>query len=157
MSNPIPRVSESALIAKSALKSFKEMISHMDKVRKLSGLELIEEVEEINPFKVLSYNHVLIDELVRRYEKAASVVRPEEEFPEPTEADLAEIDAIEKEMEAEKDRVLYWVIRFEDGRFYPQPLNDLPSLPAALRFSIHTEAEMAADAIPGSTLVEVTP
>jgi len=154
------RISESSTIAQSALKSFKEMISHMDKVRKLSGLELIERVEEINPFKVLSYNHVLIDELVRRYEKAASVVRPEEEFPEPTEADLAEVEAIEAEIEANRDKVLYYVIRFGDGLFHkPGALAKSIAVPfdAAYRFPTHEDAEAMAKILTDATAVEVTP
>jgi hypothetical protein len=151
------RISESSTIAQSALKSFKEMISHMDKVRKLSSLELIEQVEEINPFKTLSFNHVLIDELVRRYEKATSVVRPEEEFPEPTEADLKEVEAIEAEIEANRDKVLYYVIRFDDGSFFAADKGwlDTLSLSEATHYPTREEAEMVAPV--DATVVEVTP
>lgn len=153
-----PRISESSTIAAKAYESFKAMMAHMSKVGKLSGLELIDEVEtHVDCFKVASYEHVLLGELIRRYEKAADIKRPDEEYPEPTPEDLAEIDRIEKEMEAEKDKVLYWVVRLEDGRFYPQSLNDIPSLPLATHFSIRAEADKMAHAIPGSTIVEVTP
>ena len=152
------RISESSTLAARAYESFQTMLNHSLKASKLSGLELIEEVEtHVDRFKVASYEHALLDELVRRYEKAASVVRPEEEFPEPTEADLAEVEAIEKEMEAEKDRVLYYVIRFHDGLFYsrdeaPVPV---PSLSEATHYSTREEAEMIA--LTDATVVEVTP
>jgi len=151
------RISESSTIAQSALKSFKEMISHMDKVRKLSDLELVERVEEINPFKVLSFNHVLIDELVRRYEKAAFVVRPEEEFPEPTEADLKEVETIEAEIEANRDKVLYYVIRFGNGSFFAADKGclDTLSLSEATHYTTREEAKMVAPV--DATVVEVTP
>lgn len=153
-----PRISESSTIAAKAYESFKAMMAHMSKVGKLSGLELIDEVEtHVDCFKVASYEHVLLGELIRRYEKAADIKRPDEEYPEPTPEDLAEIDRIEKEMEAEKDKVLYWVIRFSDGSFFAADKDwlDTPSLSDATHYSTREEAEIVVPT--DATVVEVTP
>jgi len=49
------RISESSTIAAKAYESFKAMMDHMSKVSKLSGLELIDEIEtRIDRFKTVS-------------------------------------------------------------------------------------------------------
>jgi len=152
------RISESSTIAARAYESFKVMMDHMSSVSKMSGLELVQEVEvHVDHFKIASYEHVLLDELIRRYEKAADIKRPDEEYPEPTPEDLAEIDRIEKEMEAEKDRVLYYVIRFSNGSFFAADKGwlDTLSLSEATHYSTREEAEMVAPS--DATIVEVTP
>lgn len=163
VSNPysmIPRISESSTIAARAYESFKVMMKHMSSVSKMSGPELVQEVEvHVDRFKVASYEHVLLGELIRRYEKAADIKRPDEEYPEPTPEDLAEIDRIEKEMEADKDKVLYYVVRFSNGSFFvaDKGYKGLlgASLSEATHYSTREEAELVAPV--EATVVEVTP
>lgn len=156
------RISESAIFAAKAYESFKAMMSHMDKINKLTPLQFIEEVEALIglDYKHGSYKRMLVDELVRRYEKAADIKRPEDEFPEPTEADFAEIEAIEKEMEAEKDKVQYYVVRFENGSFYASNQvvgNTGTDFSHAVRFTSQEAAQCAGMICDRTTVVEVVP
>lgn len=156
------RISESAIFAAKAYESFKAMMSHMDEISKLTPLQFIEEVEALIglDYKHGSYKRMLVDELVRRYEKAADIKRPEDEFPEPTEADFAEIEAIEKEMEAEKDKVLYWVIQFSDGTFRAADESG-PDIRVDFRRAGRYPSQEAANEMAkktiGATVVEVVP
>lgn len=117
MAESIPTISESRVLAEKSYESFVALMSHMSKVGKFTELELIEEVESKIRLPLSSYEHTLMSELVRRYEKAANIKRPEDEWPEPTADDLAEIERVEAEIEANKNKVLYWVVRFNDGTF----------------------------------------
>lgn len=157
--NSISRISESSTIAENAYKDFQTMLSHMGEISKLSDLELVEETESLIglDYKTASYKRMLLNELIRRYEKAANIKRPEEEFTEPTPEELAEIERIDAEIEAEKDKVIYWVVRFGNSTFYPQHYKDLPSLPAATKFASREEAEETAESLVEAFVVEVTP
>lgn len=150
-----PRISESAIRAEGAYESFKLMLAYASNATKLTGLELIDEIEtHVDRFKAASYEHALLSELIRRYEKAAQVVRPEEEYPEPTPEDLREIERIEAEIEADKDKVLYYVIRFWDGTFSSSS-GVVTGIKAATQYPSQEAANEVAETLTGATVVEV--
>lgn len=154
------RISESAVIAEKALESFKVMMAHHSKVTKLTDLELVEDVEYLVglDYKSSSYERALIGELARRYEKVVQVVRPEEGFEEPTEQDLKEMEEIEKKMEADKDKVIYWVVRLENGDFVRSGLGSTSNLSEAAHYVLKKYADEEASYWgPKSTVVEITP
>lgn len=151
------RISESATCAENSFASFQAMMLHMEKATKLTGLELIDEVETfVDRFRAVSYEHALLGELVRRYEKVAGIERPSEDFTDPTSEELAEIDRIDAEIEAERDKVLYYVIRFEDGTFYCRDTapTSTHSLLDATRYPNRESAQEIAQT--DATVIEVT-
>lgn len=157
----VPRISESRALAEKSYESFKALLGHMSKVSKLTELELIEEVESKIRFPLSSYEHTLMNELVRRYEKTANIKRSEDEWPEPTADDLAEIERVEAEIEANKDKVLYWVVRLPDGTFdwhdgWHNPGFQV-ELSKASHYPTQEAAEQVAKNIVGSTVVGVVP
>ena len=159
-STPAPaRISETSAWAASAWESFKLMMAHHSKVHPLSGLDLIREVETRIEyrFKTGTYERALLDELISRYEKLAEVKRPEDDFTEPTEAELAEVDAIEAEIEANRDKVIYYVARDDKGLFMTAHDGPTKSLRDALRFTTREDTHKALSGLAYWTVVGVTP
>ncbi len=92
------------------LRDLYAMLDYMKKVGQLSDIDLIQQVEEkvANQYRTISWEHCVLGELIRRFEKAKGIERPPE--PDLTDEEIKEMEREEAEaaqLESETDQGLH--------------------------------------------------